>query len=205
MLKNFTHIDIDNEKVKLIVNAALKVFSNNDYKKASTNMIVQKAGVPRGVLYYYFKNKKELFEFLLYYANDVFVQELEEKINWNEQDYLKRIKAIVLAKAEIVVEYPYVTEFLSRVLKSYSPIEYMDSFKDNQKFDEKCLNYNLDFSCVKDGVDIEMFKKLFYYSLRGEIQDIMSVTDVKTLSTKKDEITLAIDKQVAFYRQHFYK
>lgn len=68
MIKNYEHIDINNTKVKSIVSAALKIFTMNDYEKASTNLIIKEASVSRGILYHYFKDKQELFDYLMYYS-----------------------------------------------------------------------------------------------------------------------------------------
>jgi AcrR family transcriptional regulator len=204
MVNDFTHIDIENGKVKCIIKAALEVFSQNDYEKASTNMIVKKAGIARGVLYYYFKNKEELFEFLFYYSGKVFVRDMEKLIDWNDTDYLNRIKSIVLSKADIVSEYPYITEFITKSYKDYLPIE-LTSFSDNEvKFRKKSLEYNLDFSSIKKEVDIEMFKKLVYYSVDGEIKSVLNASGFQALSSKRDEIIKTIDHQIDFYRKHFY-
>ena len=44
-----------------IANAALETFGRNDYKSASTEAIARRAGISKGLLFFYFKNKKELY------------------------------------------------------------------------------------------------------------------------------------------------
>ena len=41
--------------------AAIEVFAKYEYKKASTDLIASKAGVSKGLLFYYFHNKKDLY------------------------------------------------------------------------------------------------------------------------------------------------
>lgn len=204
-MKEFNHIDLENEKVRCIIRAALEVFSQNDYEKASTNMIVKKAGIPRGVLYYYFKNKEELFKFLFYYSGRVFARDMENLIDWNDTDYLNRIKSIVLSKAGIVSEYPFISEFIAKSYKDNSPSE-LKHFSDIEaNFRKKALEYNLDFSLIKEAVDVEMFKKLAYYSIDGEIKSVLASSGFQALPSKREEIEETIDRQVNFYRKHFYK
>ena len=46
------------EKQTEIINAAIEVFGRNEYKKASTEEISRRAGISKGMLFYYYKNKK---------------------------------------------------------------------------------------------------------------------------------------------------
>lgn len=45
------------ERQEAIVNAAVEAFGRNDYKNASTESIARKAGISKGLLFFYFKNK----------------------------------------------------------------------------------------------------------------------------------------------------
>ena len=49
------------EKQLAIFNAAMEVFAQNDYKHASTDDIAAKAGISKGMLFYYFQNKRTLY------------------------------------------------------------------------------------------------------------------------------------------------
>ncbi|MFM7857853.1 MAG: TetR/AcrR family transcriptional regulator, partial [Flammeovirgaceae bacterium] len=42
--------------------AALELFAQHDYHATSTEMIITNAGVSKGLLFFYFKNKQELLE-----------------------------------------------------------------------------------------------------------------------------------------------
>ena len=44
-----------------IIQAAIEVFSNKDFKTASISEIAQKAGIADGTIYQYFRNKEDLF------------------------------------------------------------------------------------------------------------------------------------------------
>ena len=45
---------LEEEKQLKIINAAMEVFGKNEYKKASTDLIAAKAGISKGLLFYYF-------------------------------------------------------------------------------------------------------------------------------------------------------
>ncbi|MCP4639876.1 MAG: TetR/AcrR family transcriptional regulator [bacterium] len=50
-----------NETEKRLLDSALSVFSEKGYDGASIREIIERAGVTRPVLYYYFENKEQLF------------------------------------------------------------------------------------------------------------------------------------------------
>ena len=52
------------EKQQRIINAGFSVFSQNSYKKSSMNDIAQQAQISKSLLFFYFRNKRELYLFL---------------------------------------------------------------------------------------------------------------------------------------------
>jgi AcrR family transcriptional regulator len=50
----------------LIKETALDLFSKNGFHATSTDLIIEKAGVSKGLLFFHFKNKNELLKSLLY-------------------------------------------------------------------------------------------------------------------------------------------
>lgn len=59
---------LEPDKQQRILEAVLKEFATQGYDKASTNRIVQEAGIAKGMLFYYFKNKQELFRYALQHS-----------------------------------------------------------------------------------------------------------------------------------------
>ena len=60
----------DSETRRQILSAALKRFANAGYASSSVQQIVDAAKVSKPTLYYYFKDKSELFKALVYEAHD---------------------------------------------------------------------------------------------------------------------------------------
>ena len=56
--------NLDEKKRIKIINSAMEEFSRNTYQKASTNKIVEKAGISKGSLFNYFQSKEKLYEYL---------------------------------------------------------------------------------------------------------------------------------------------
>lgn len=87
-----TFENLDQNKQQRILNAALKEFENNDYEQASTNRIVKRAGIGKGMLFYYFRNKKALYQYLINYSIDIIMNKYLNLINTDEPDFIERIK-----------------------------------------------------------------------------------------------------------------
>lgn len=54
--KNFEKISED--KKQMIINKGIKIFSEFSFVEAKTDLIVKEAGISKGLLFYYFDNKK---------------------------------------------------------------------------------------------------------------------------------------------------
>lgn len=75
MIINEKFASLSQEKQMEIINAGLECFGQYGYKKANTEQIALKAGISKGLLFYYFRNKKTFYFFpvhLSFYRNKVF-------------------------------------------------------------------------------------------------------------------------------------
>lgn len=65
-----TFINLNEEKKKKLIDAAIKEFSSVELDKASINKIVVTAQIPRGSFYMYFDDKYDLFNYLILQYQD---------------------------------------------------------------------------------------------------------------------------------------
>ena len=82
------------ERKNNLVLSALKVFCQKGYDGTTVDDIVKKAKCSHGLFYYYFKNKKELFNEILNLKRDVNTTNLIQKLEQTE-DYLEKLRIIV--------------------------------------------------------------------------------------------------------------
>ena len=94
MAKTFS--DLSPEKRKQIHNAALQVFAENGYKRANTQEIAYKAGISKGLLFYYFKNKQSLCLHLLNWAIEQIEIQLKDDIH-QSKDFFQRLECLPTA------------------------------------------------------------------------------------------------------------
>ncbi|QDG50960.1 TetR/AcrR family transcriptional regulator [Persicimonas caeni] len=62
--------NLDPDKQGQILDAAAEEFGEKGYEAASINQIIQKAGISKGSMYYYFEDKRDLFDTTLRYATE---------------------------------------------------------------------------------------------------------------------------------------
>lgn len=105
------------EKRNLILRISMEEFVQNGYYKASTDTITNRAGISKGILFHYFKNKKGLFLYLTEHIRDMLEQKTRVEIGAiQEDDYFERIKNMMIIKYRIALGYPLETEFAMKAL-----------------------------------------------------------------------------------------
>ncbi|MGG3916950.1 TetR/AcrR family transcriptional regulator [Parageobacillus thermoglucosidasius] len=102
------------EKKDLIIKVAIEEFVKNGYEKASTDVITRRAGISKGILFHYFKSKKNLYLYLVNYVKDFLTEIAMTKLKKiQSDDFFERIKEIVLLKQEIMIQYLQETQFIT--------------------------------------------------------------------------------------------
>lgn len=108
----FDNLD-DDEQEKILRNAG-EEFADNGYAQASLNAIIEKAGISKGSLYYYFENKEDLFATVLERAvaevvehiGGFSIQELTEENFWEE------LERVVMEVAAYTGRHPWYMRIL---------------------------------------------------------------------------------------------
>ena len=82
---------------RIIVDAAFRVFQRKGYAATTMNDIAEEIGMSRGVVYWHFKNKTELFTYLLNECLDSIFDDLK-KIFSSSKPMREKIREMVLRK-----------------------------------------------------------------------------------------------------------
>lgn len=162
-------INLNQDKQKEIINAAIKEFVQSGFEKASTNEIVKRANISKGSLFNYFNSKKDLYVYLVEYSMRM-VECIVEQIDLNETDVFKRIKNIGLTKLQIQQKYPQVFDFLAST-KQEESVEVKEIIKQkvgpfyNQSM--KKMYKQIDYSKFREGIDIEKAIEILNWTMFG--------------------------------------
>lgn len=161
-------------KKEKIIKSALDEFNLKNYNDASTNSIIKKANIGKGMLFYYFKSKENLFKFLIYYCLDKFfflLKEELEKVNFlSNISFEEKLFIISKIKIQIYKKNRNISDFL---------IKYFSNPPENLKdFIFGLYNFLVFFSPdfiideeisgkIKDEFDRNKVKELILFLIKG--------------------------------------
>ena len=144
------------EKRKLILDAALREFAENGYANASTNRIINEAGVSKGLLFYYFGSKRDLYLAVLDACVEHFLSHFERELRWMPDDVISRIIEIQKVKLKMLAEQPLMQRLVSSAFLD-PPHELQGEMMNRQaRLYSEYMPYftqGLDWSRFRDGVD----------------------------------------------------
>jgi len=112
---NFKNLNED--KKKKILDACIYEFADKGYDQASTNSIIKKAGISKGILFHYFKNKKSLFYYILDYCIREMIEEYKKYPLTETKDIFQRISELGVIKLKIAHKYPYIVKLFMESLQ----------------------------------------------------------------------------------------
>lgn len=170
----------------MILDAALAEFAEYGYERASTNRIVEKAGIGKGMLFHYFKSKRQLFHYLVDYGIRYMMDEYIQWLDADETDFIERYKNAAQAKFEAYAKNPHVFDFLGNLYIS----EGTDLTDDLRNRLEKAVSQamellfkNIDMSHFRDDVPPDQALKIIRWSIEGHQNELMAKFKGKDLRT----------------------
>ena len=197
--------NIDEEKKIRIINSAMEEFSKNSYKKASTNRIVEKAGISKGSLFNYFKSKEKLFEALEIFSIKEISNTIVEKLNWKEPDLLKRIKEIVMIKLDVCRKYPYLIGFSKRMNANKSIDELKEIYEEYvPNIYGKVYYKNIDFTLFKKDIEINEAMNILIWTFEKMGENYLNrIRGGEEINI--DDISDEVDRYIKVLRKGFYR
>jgi AcrR family transcriptional regulator len=199
---NEKFFELPQERQNQIINGALKIFSKSSYYNTSTIEIAREAGISKGLLFHYFKNKKELYLFLYKHCIHLILDEMNKNRNTEETDFFEIILQSQQVKCKLMKKYRYIYEFIVNV--------YLESDEqivgDIAEFSKPFINQNyvnffdkIDTSKFREGVDIPLLFQSLQWCADGFMRNALSI------NKNIDDIDLDFAKILELYKQNFYK
>lgn len=199
-------VNVDEEKRINIINSAMKEFSKNTFQKASTNKIVEDAGISKGLLFHYFGTKDKLYKYLEYFSIKVITEKIVDELDWEQKDIFLRLKEISMIKFKIFQQYPYLADFSLVVFQDKTVEEIMHINPDFPlELYSQIYSYNIDYSLFKEDIDVSKAINIIMWTLekysdefRRKIKDGTMEFDYKAI---EKEIYVYIDMlKMCFYK-----
>ncbi len=160
---------LEAEKKERIINAALNEFARNGYEKASTNEIVEEAGISKGSLFNYFNSKKELYLFLLDYVAEM-IEKIYAQVDWNETDFFERMRQMGLVKFRVYKKFPQAFDFLKALANEDAAEVKCEIKKIGEDLIASGLErgyQNIDWSKFREDIDREKMINIINWTMLG--------------------------------------
>ena len=100
-----------NKTKRKIFETSMKLFEEKGYDATSIEEITATVGVAKGTLYYHFSSKEEIFNFLIEEGIKLLQNSVDIKTA-RHNNYIDKIKAIVLIQIKIVAKYENIITIL---------------------------------------------------------------------------------------------
>ncbi|MDE7176783.1 MAG: TetR/AcrR family transcriptional regulator [Lachnospiraceae bacterium] len=196
--------ELPEEKQLSILRAATEVFSKYEYKKASTDLIAAKAGVSKGLLFYYFHNKKDLYLTVFEYVKRSTTESVTDPKLLEMTDFFELIAYASVKKFKMMAENPYMVEFAMRSFYSDKE-EISDDLKGNIKkeFEQSYIKYfsKIDLSKFREDVNPFEIYKMMIWLVDGYLHELQMNNEPLCL----DAIETALSNWTDMFKRIAYK
>lgn len=200
---NEKFFDLPKERQQAILSAGYRVFSQNSYKKSPVSEIAVEAGISKSLLFYYFRNKQELYLFLWDKCAEITMQYLTEARCYEQTDLFEMLHRGLKAKVRIMQCYPYIGAFCLRAFYESTP-------EINRKIRESCAVYidkktnsalsRLDPADFIEGLDLNRMYREMYRASEGYLWETLQSGQVDVEKMERD-----FTEMIAFWKKLYLR
>lgn len=196
---NEKFFSLPEEKRLAMINAGYRVFSQNSYKKSPVSEIAAEAGISKSLLFHYFRNKKELYLFLIQNAADTTYKYLYEFGCGEEEDIFEIMHKGLKAKVALMKKYPDLTLFTIKAYYETDP----EICGDIQKIIGRVASFDANARFLKinteqfvEGIDLQMMYMDMYFASEGYLWEKSHKG-----SFDVDEVEKDFEKMIDFWKK----
>ncbi|HRJ29644.1 MAG: TetR/AcrR family transcriptional regulator [Cyclobacteriaceae bacterium] len=178
--------------IQEIINGAKKLMQQYGLKKTTMEDIAQTAGKSKSTLYYYFKDKEEIFDKVINLEIDEFFQTVKTSVN-KQADAISMLKAYIVTKVKILRDKTNLysiaikNDLQGRVNKGFT------NLRNRYDNEEKLLISSILTKGVESKLftneiknEIDTLSELLVSCIRGIEMDIIAHNKNKALADKAD-------------------
>ena len=192
------------ERQEAIISAAVETFGSNDYKSASTEDIARKAGISKGLLFFYFKNKRDLYLYLM--------ERLMEKVEgfvidddyWEIDDFFELFRYAAERKRDTLERFPYMLEFSVRAFyPQHKDIKHTMNDWTQRQIDYMFERYfsHVNFGKFRDDVDPKYVVNMIVWMADGYLHQQLALRKRLDVDALMDEFAVWCN----MFKQYAYK
>ena len=201
---NRKFFSLPEERQDLIRSSAMLEFGDNTFKKTSADAIAKRANISKGLLFHYFKDKRELYLYLFHYALEVCIKKyMMITYDFGETDFFLALEMGQAVKMDMVRRYPGLFRFVMRAYYERDSILSPHLRKGlNSLLESTSRDFlaRMDLYKFKDDVDPWEVIRLLTLAAEG----MMARTGADT-AEEIEELFLEYKKYADMLKKHFYK
>lgn len=204
---NKTFENLSEEKRLRIINSAIEEFANKGYKRATVDNIVSKAGISKGSIFQYFKNKEKLYLYICDYQINIIKDKVFNQKESNETDFFELYKHAARIKFEILKKSPYIFKFFQTLYSDDSQVaqKWLENIFQNRN--QLVLNFmgEYDKTKFKDDLDIDMAVKAIELTFDGLSMKWMDKLSYENYEKDLKSLFEEVEDYINFYKKLYYK
>jgi TetR/AcrR family transcriptional regulator len=200
--------NLDPQKKKRIINAALEEFSNKGYTQTATDVIVAKAEISKGALFHYFGSKRRLFIYLCDYVFKLTTEAFYEKMDMEITDFFAKYRLALNVKLQMMYEHPAMFEFLEMLVLDSSEVavSYYKKAQWETVADARARFFNnLDMAKFKAGLDLNKTINTVIWAFDGFSNEWIEKIKVNQEPMDYQKIVAEAEEYLDFFKELFYK
>ncbi len=178
---------LPDEKKERILSICIEEFAESGFDKTSTDTITTRAGISKGILYHYFKNKKNLYIYVVDHSRKLIGDRIMNDLqSVKTEDFFDRVKEVILIKQRVQFEYLTETQLVTHALL-HPPSGMEDEMKEMlQKnvdhYSEQYLEKLIDRSLLQENASPEKVINLTMTTLEQIAQKNLQAYQEKSMS-----------------------
>ena len=201
---NEKFLELTEEKQMRIIDTAMEVFGTNEYKHAVTDEIARKAGISKGLLFYYFKNKKSLYQYVYQYCLQLLIDTIDEAGVKNKTDFFEIMRFGADKKMELIANHAYIMEFCMKAYYMNDENIAEEITQDiQQKVNTMFADYfsHIDLFKFKEGIDPFYIFQMLQWMADGYIRTKQKTKEKLDIN----EIMEGYDRWEEMFKQIVYR
>ena len=191
------------EKQDRIINAGFHVFSRNSYKKSPVQEIAVEAGISKSLLFFYFRNKKELYLYLWRRVEELVLETLDNSDIAGTKDIFDMMYRSLKIKVTLIKDYPDIMNFSVKTYYEDDPDVRDDIRKRVNPYTNLTTNKrmpHLDPKDFKEGLDLGKMYREIYMASEGYLWQVSQQRNINA-----DKVIRDYKEMVDFWRVLFLK
>lgn len=167
-----------NKTKNIISKAAIDVFSKKGYEGATMEDIALTGGLAKGTLYYHFKSKEEIFNYIIKVGMDIIKKDIIEETEKEDNPILK-LRALCKIQLQSVYKYKAFFKVIMSQLwgQEIRQVEIRDSLSDYISILEGYLKEAIDNGILKKGNPAFMAHLFLGVLMSASIYELLNAND----------------------------